>query len=583
MARFSAALAVLCTVVACQPSSPPPQVAVQVAVPRAKEEKREVASVSRPPVGEPAQKPTVVTGQSAGLLKVLGSANGNATGIGGLGTKGAGVGGGGTAAGISIGSGRGAVSRGAVAYAFGKGSGLRGDTGTSESYGAYGVNAWTQTAADHLSTFAADVDTASYTVARRKLLDGALPPPESVRVEEWLNYFKYTYPAPEGGPLSVTLNAAPSPFSRGKHLLRVGLQGKQLAVHERKLAHLTFLVDVSGSMSSPDKLPLAKRALRMLVDALRDGDTVSLVTYAGQVSVVLPPTGMEKKAQIHAAIAALGAGGSTAMASGIELAYQQAAKTLDSQSLSRVIILSDGDANVGRTSQEALHAMIAGKVKEGVTVTTVGFGMGNYKDDRMEQFANKGNGNHYYCDSLFEAKRIFVEQLGGTLEVIAQDVKLQVDFDPAQVKAYRLIGYENRDIADRDFRNDKVDAGEIGAGHRVTALYELELKEGAGAGLVTVRIRAKPPRGVDATEKAFPFPAEALVQRFDDAPADFRFATAVMGAAEIFRRSPHAKGWSYALVQELARSATPKGNHEREELLALLSQAKAIAAPVASR
>ncbi len=543
-------------------------------------------------------------GNDGALLKVLGGASapqsgahvgdlggigtkgrgsvGTAQGMGGLGLRGMGSGGGGV--GYGSGLGMSGTSGGVLYGASGHGVAVRGDpTASSESYGEYGINGWTETEKDKLSTFSVDVDTASYTVARRKLLEGQLPPADSVRVEEWLNYFRYHYPQPEGGPLSVTMNAAPSPFSSGKHLLRVGVQGKRLAVSERKVAHLTFLVDVSGSMQSPDKLPLAKRALRMLVDALRDGDTVALVTYASGVRLVLEPTGMEKKAQIHEAIAGLQAGGSTAMASGIELAYAQAAKTLDAESVSRVIILSDGDANVGKTSQADLLALIAGKVKEGVFVTTIGFGMGNYKDSVMEQFADKGNGNHYYCDSLFEAKRIFVEQLGGTLEVIAQDVKLQVEFDPAQVKAYRLVGYENRDIADKDFRNDKVDAGEIGAGHSVTALYELVLAPGAGEGLATVRVRAKKPRGVEATERAFPFTASALSARFDQAPQDFRFAAAVMGAAEIFRHSPHAKTWSYSLVRELARSATPAGNAERDEFLALLAQAESIAALVAAR
>jgi len=356
-----------------------------------------------------------------------------------------------------------------------------------------------------------------------------------------------------------------------------------LDLSERKTAHLTFLVDVSGSMQGSDRLPLAKRALRMLVDQLHDGDTVALVTYAGAVRLVLPPTGMVEKARIHQAIEDLTAGGSTAMGSGIELAYQQALKVLDGRSLSRVIILSDGDANVGRTSHQEILKSVAGHVKEGVTVTTVGFGMGNYKSALMEQLADKGNGNHYYVDSLMAARRIFVEQLGGTLQVIAQDVKLQVDFDPAQVNAYRLVGYENRDIADRDFRNDKVDAGEIGAGHTVTALYEVDLKAGAGEGFVTARLRAKPPRGTTATEKAFVFPAAALATRFEDASVDLRFATAVMGAAEIFRRSPHAAEWSYAQVTQIARAATPDGNAERQEFLSLLEHAQSIATRVAQR
>lgn len=505
---------------------------------------------------------------------------GGSNGINGIsGLSGAGLGGGT----MGYGSGMGSIGTRGRGVGGGGSVGVLGDHGSSgEGYQNYGVNKWTDVKADALSTFSVDVDTGSYTLARAKLKGGALPPVDSVRVEEFLNYFRWSYPQPAAGaPLAVHMDAAPSPFSSGKHLLRVGVQGRRLDVSERKKAHLTFLVDVSGSMQSADKLPLAKRALRMLVDSLRDGDTVALVTYAGGTRVVLGPTGMEKKAEIHAAIEDLRAGGGTAMAGGIALAYEQATKMLSSDSESRVLILSDGDANVGATQPGEILKLIEGKVKEGVTCTTLGFGMGNYQDTMMEQFANKGNGNHYYVDSLFEARRIFVEQLGGTLEVIAKDAKLQVDFDPKQVVAYRLVGYENRDIADQDFRNDKVDGGEIGAGHTVTALYEVQLKEGAGEGFATVRIRAKTPKGAEATERAFRFAAAQLQPSFDKAPKDLRFAAAVMGAAEIFRQSPNAKGWSYDLVIELAKSSA--GNAERDEFVQLLEQARSIVATVAVR
>ncbi len=504
---------------------------------------------------------------------------GTANGIGGLGLRGMGSGGGGLGAVPGRSAAMGTVAGKGVGHGFAMA--LADAKSSSESYGDYGVNAWTETSKDHLSTFAADVDTASYTIARRKILEGALPPSDSVRVEEFVNYFRYTYPQPSGA-LGVTMDAAPSPFTKGKHLVRVGVQGRRLTISERKAAHLTFLVDVSGSMQSADKLPLAKRALRLLVDNLRDGDTVALVTYAGGVRLVLPHTGLEQKARIHEAIESLSAGGSTAMASGIELAYQQAVKALDGQSLSRVVILSDGDANVGQTSPTGILELISRHVKEGVTVTTVGFGMGNYKDDVMEQFANKGNGNHYYVDSLFEAKRIFQTELGGTLEVIAKDVKLQVDFDPAQVLRYRLVGYENRDIADRDFRNDKVDAGEIGSGHTVTAMYEVELAPNAGEKLCTVRVRAKQPRGSEAEERAFPFPASALSARFDQAPKDFRFATAVVGAAELFRQSEHARSWSLEAIKEIAASAAGE-QADRQEFVELLQKAAPVMKAVASR
>ncbi|MFP2930722.1 vWA domain-containing protein [Pyxidicoccus sp. 3LG] len=528
------------------------------------------------------------TGSGGGGGKV------DSLGVGSIGTKGRGAGSSSYGGSVSLGGQSVVIIAGkrteTITYGSGGGS-LGGKAApkepqsSSEGYSDYGVNPFVTASEDRLSTFAADVDTGSYTLARRKLLDGTLPPREAVRVEEFLNYFRYTYPAPavSDGPLAVHLDAAPSPFTPGRHLLRVGVQGRRISVSERKPAHLTFLVDVSGSMQSPDRLPLAKRALRMLVDNLRDGDTVALVTYAGSVRRVLPHTGMEHKARIHAAIEDLTAGGSTAMSSGIELAYQEAMTALDGSSLSRVIILSDGDANVGRTSHEEILKTIQGRVKEGITVTTVGFGMGNYQDTMMEQLANKGNGNHYYVDSLMAARRIFVEQLGGTLEVIAQDVKLQVEFDPKQVARYRLVGYENRDIADRDFRNDRVDAGEIGSGHTVTALYELELKPDAGEGLATVRVRAKRPRGESATERAYVFPTGALAKTFKEASADLRFATAVMGAAELLRRSPHAERWSFESVREIACAAAPAGNAEREEFLALLEKARPLLRSVAAR
>ncbi len=450
--------------------------------------------------------------------------------------------------------------------------------GNTEAYQNYGVNPMIATAEDHLSTFAIDVDTASYAIARRKILSGQLPPPASVRVEEFVNYFKYDYPAPtDGAPFAVYMDAAPSPLTDGRHILRVGVQGKKLSLRERKPANLVFLVDVSGSMSSPDKLDLAKRALRILVDNLKDGDTVAMVTYAGNTRVVLEPTGLEKKAEIVSALEDLNAGGSTAMASGIELAYQLAERNLAPNTVSRVIVLSDGDANVGKTSHAEILATIAGHVKEGVTLSTVGFGMGNYKDTMMEQLADKGNGNYAYIDSLSQAKRVFQEQLGGTLEVIAKDVKIQVDFDPEAVTKYRLVGYENRDIADRDFRNDKVDAGEIGAGHTVTAIYEVELAKASNRPLATVRIRAKKPRGHKATEQAFRFDRDRLAPSFAAASTDFRFATAVMATAELLRGSEHAKKWKVSQILRIARDANPDDRAERQEFVSLLEKLEPLA------
>jgi Ca-activated chloride channel family protein len=549
-------------------------------------------------------KPSVTVQYGSGAASAPSLGMSGAIGIGGVGTKGrggglgmygAGPGGGGTSS-IGYGSGMGlggaAPKQRTVTIIQGQPM-VSGNKRvvridelevSGEGYQNYGVNPFVDPKKDRLSTFAVDVDTASYTIARRKIVEGSLPPKDSVRVEEFLNYFHYSYAPPLEHPLAVAMDAAPSPLNPGRHLLRVGVQGKKLSVSERKPAHLTFLVDVSGSMHSPDKLPMVKRSLRLLVDNLKDGDTVALVTYAGGVKLVLPPTGLENKLAILSAIEELTPGGSTAMASGIELAYKQAMKTLDGKSVSRVLILSDGDANVGATSHEEILKQIRGYVKEGVTLSTFGFGMGNYKDQMMEQLADRGNGNYFYVDSLMQARRIFQEQLGGTLEVIAQDVKLQVEFDPAQVLRYRLVGYENRDVADEDFRNDKVDAGEIGAGHTVTALYELELaKDATGQGLATVRIRAKKPRGEKADEAAYEFPSTALSKRFEDASPDFRFATSVMAAAEIFRQSPHASAWKYEDVVKIAKGASPAGNAERQEFVALLERARDIVGKVASR
>lgn len=540
------------------------------------------------PQAKMAAKPSPLFTQPLRVSDNLGAPMKSTTGFGGLGARGAGSGGGGLSGlGSQTLQGKPSGAPGLKGKKFAPARDTRPVTDPvahTDQYRDWGINPFVTTREDRLSTFAIDVDTGSYTLARRRIHEGSLPSQEGVRVEEFLNYFRYSYPGPtDGSPLAVHMDAAPSPYTVGRHLLRVGVQGKHLRISERQPAHLTFLVDVSGSMQSPDRLPLAKRALRMLVDNLRDGDTVALVTYAGHVRVALPPTGMEQKALIHASIEMLEAGGSTAMASGIHLAYEQAMKTLDAQSVSRVIILSDGDANVGATSHEEILELIRGHVKEGITVTTVGFGMGNYKDETMEQFANKGNGNHYYVDSLLAARRIFQEQLGGTLEVIAQDVKLQVEFDPEQVARYRLVGYENRAIADVHFRDDKVDAGELGAGHTVTALYELELKPGAGEGLATVRVRAKKPRGEKATERAFRFSAKSLAPVFASASRDLRFATAVMGAAELFRRSPHAQRWSFDQVRKIAREATPPDNAERQEFLELLERAEPLVGRVAAR
>jgi Ca-activated chloride channel family protein len=448
-------------------------------------------------------------------------------------------------------------------------------SGFDEAYHDWGKHPWIDAAKDHLSTFAADVDTASYTLARRKLTEGALPPGAAVRVEEFVNYFRYRFPEPAAGtPFAVVMDAAPSPLSPGRHILRVGVATKAKSPTERKPAHLVFLVDVSGSMASPDRLDLAKRSLRILTNNLKDGDTVALVTYAGSTELILPATGLAHKADILSAIDKLESGGSTAMGSGIDLAYHQAMLGVQPGAISRVIVCTDGDANVGSHTHDEILKIIAGRAKEGVTLSTIGFGVGNYKDELMEQLADKGNGNNFYIDSLSAAKKVFQDQLGATLEVVAKDVKLQVDFDPKLVSRYRLVGYENRDIKDDDFRNDKIDAGEVGAGHQVSALYELELTDQAkltNAPLGGVRIRHKQPRGEKATEAAFPMVGGAAAS-FANAPADLRFAFAVAAFADVLRNGQDAEHWSLAQIRDMAKAAAGD-DADRKELVGLIEKA----------
>ena len=452
----------------------------------------------------------------------------------------------------------------------------RPDSAGSESYKSAGVNPMTETSKDNLSTFGVDVDTGSYVITRRKLTEGALPPKESVRVEEFVNYFRYEYPAPKKGAFSVDIEAAPSPFTAKKnsYLMRVGVQGKALKSKERKPVHLTFLVDVSGSMNRPDKLGLAQDSLKILTNNLKPEDTVSLVTYAGSTRVVLAPTGMYERGKILGAIGELTAGGSTAMESGMDLAYRQALTNFKRDHVNRVIVLSDGDTNIGARDEQELMREIKKYVDEGVTLSMIGLGMGNYKDSLMEQLANKGNGNYYYIDTLKEARKVFGDQMDGTLQVIAKDVKIQVEFDKKSVTRYRLIGYENRDIADKDFRDDKVDAGEIGAGHSVTALYEVELSEAPSSTIATVRIRHKQPEGAKASEDAFGFKKVELRSKLSDASRDFQFVAAVAGFAEILRESPYARELNLALIKELAQSASTPKQLDRAEFIELVERAQ---------
>jgi Ca-activated chloride channel homolog len=469
---------------------------------------------------------------------------------------------------------RSSVAQGHVGYAGGVPTTPPVITNT-EGYTNYGVNDMTSTEQDRFSTFSIDVDTGSYTIARRKLNEGMLPPAAAVRVEEFINYFPYEYDAPSGpAPFAVHMEATPNPFQDGHHILRVGVQAQEVDLSDRKPVHLTFLVDVSGSMSSPDKLGLAQRSLRFLVDQLQEGDTVALATYAGRVSAVLEPTDVSDRGAIHSAIMGLQSGGSTAMNSGIQLAYRMAQSAYVPNSENRVIVLSDGDANVGPSSHAAILNTIREYANNGITLSTIGFGMGNYQDTMMEQLANQGDGNYSYIDTYDEAKRIFGENLAGTLNVVARDVKLQVEFNPTAVSSYRLIGYENRDIADRDFRNDAVDAGEIGAGHTVTALYDLVLTDNSPEELATVRVRNKVP-GPDApaVEWLTTMPFDEITSSFTRATPSMRIAFSAATFAELLRGSPYAAEVSWEELIGLTSQAQRPGIAADDELLSLQQQA----------
>ncbi|HEY3451795.1 MAG TPA: von Willebrand factor type A domain-containing protein, partial [Myxococcales bacterium] len=343
----------------------------------------------------------------------------------------------------------------------------------NESYSHQTDNAFLAVASNPLSTFSADVDTASYSNVRSYLTSGSLPPADAVRIEELVNYFSYDYESPQQDPIAAHIEVAQAPWNKAHLLARIGLKAREIPRGERPASNLVFLVDTSGSMDVPNKLPLLKKAFRMLVDQLDERDCVSIVVYASETGVLLQPTRGDKEEAIAAAIERMGAGGSTNGAGGIELAYRVATENFRSGGINRVILATDGDFNVGVSSEGGLETLIQEKAKTGVFLTVLGFGMGNYKDSKVETLADKGKGNYAYIDTENEARKVLVEQMGSTLVTVAKDVKLQVEFNPARVASYRLLGYENRVMAAQDFKDDKKDAGAVGAGHAVTALYEL--------------------------------------------------------------------------------------------------------------
>jgi Ca-activated chloride channel family protein len=428
-----------------------------------------------------------------------------------------------------------------------------------------------------VTTFAIDVDRASYANVRRFLTSGTLPPPDAVRIEEMVNYFTYSYPQPAGNvPFSITTEVAGCPWNSSKRLLRIGIQGRDLAQWKMAPNNLVFLLDVSGSMAPPQRLPLIKSAFRVLVNQLRAEDRVSIVVYAGAAGLVLPPTsGADKEAIFHA-LEQLQAGGSTAGGQGIELAYNVARESFLEDGNNRVILATDGDFNVGISSLEQLQQLIEDKRKSGISLTTLGVGDDNYRDSVLELLADKGNGNYAYLDSLQEAEKVFKRELTGTLVTIAKDVKVQLEFNPERVASYRQIGYENRALNNEDFEDDTKDAGELGAGHSVTALYEITPTANATRGeLATVRLRYKEPRG----ETSSLLTASAI----DDgrgayaASADMQFATAVAEFGMLLRNSPHKGTSSYADVLQLARTARGTDfDGTREELIRLVDTTRTL-------
>jgi Ca-activated chloride channel family protein len=441
-----------------------------------------------------------------------------------------------------------------------------------------------------LSTFSIDVDTASYSNVRRYLNDGMLPPADAVRIEELINYFSYDYPQPEGeAPFSVNVTLSACPWHAGHKVAVIGLQGRAVPQEDMPPANLVFLLDVSGSMDTSDKLPLLKTAFGMLTDTLRPQDTVSIVVYAGAAGLVLPPTSGADKKTIMDAIDRLDAGGSTAGGAGIKLAYQLAEENFDPEGNNRVILATDGDFNVGVSDEGSLTRLIEKKRETGIYLSVLGFGTGNIKDNKMESLADKGNGNYAYIDCVQEAEKVLVSQMGGTLYTIAKDVKIQVEFNPALVSSYRLVGYENRVMDAEDFEDDRKDAGELGSGHTVTAIYEI-VPAGTGEGDDGLKYQDKNITGSAdwlCVALRYKMPdsdvSSLLEMRVDDAcysPAlggDGLFACAVAQFGMLLRDSPYAEGVTYEQV--LSQAQDGKGEDRegyRAEFIRLVQVAKAL-------
>lgn len=429
-----------------------------------------------------------------------------------------------------------------------------------------------EAAREPLSTFSIDVDTASYAKVRRYLEAGTLPPPEEVRVEEMLNYFTYAYPDPKPGePFAAHAEIAACPWNPRNRLLKIGLKSPAVEPSRMPPAHLTFLIDVSGSMTSADKLPLVKKAFALLVEQLRPQDSVAIVVYAGEAGLVLPPTLGSVKRAIAEAIDRLEAGGSTAGGAGIRLAYATARQMFRADASNRVILATDGDFNVGVSTESELVKLIEAERDHGIFLTVLGFGMGDHQDAKLEQLADHGNGQYAYIDTALEARRVFVEQIGATLATVAKDVKAQVRFHPGRVRSYRLIGYENRRLTAEEFRDDRKDAGDLGAGHSVTALYEIVPHDGSPltADAFEVQFRYKAPQASQGVEMTLVGVAETAAPS-----ADFQFAAAVAEFGMLLTGSQHKGTSSWAHAAEAAAAAA-RGDASRAALVELIRKAAA--------
>jgi len=466
----------------------------------------------------------------------------------------------------------------------------------TEKYQKNDVNPVHRVADQAVSTFSIDVDTGSYSNTRRFLNDGRLPPVDAVRAEEMINYFDYQYPQPNSiHPFSVTTEIVDSPWKENAKLIKIGIQAKDLATKQLAPANLVFLVDVSGSMDAPDKLPLVKQTLRLLTEQLRPQDKVTIITYASGEKLVLEPTSGDQKDKILRVIDALQASGATAGEQAIQLAYQQAEKAMLKNGINRILLATDGDFNVGITDFSTLKGMVAEKRKSGISLTTLGFGTGNYNEQLMEQLADAGDGNYSYIDNKNEAKKVVQRQLSSTLATVAQDVKIQVEFNPATVKEYRLVGYENRMLKQEDFNNDKVDAGDIGAGHNVTAIYEIipvgqqgwlndsryqtPTKTSAGntSEYAFVNVRYKLPNQDKSILLNQPVPVGR--KSLSQASSDTRFAIAVASYAQQLKGGEYngAMGWDQ-IIQLAQQSAKPDPYLMREEFVELAKIAKNLSA-----